>query len=104
MHKQPLSLSALKPLEAINLQETALRHAMAAERILEAECEPLSTIACTGAFILARTAYFAHRALTEIKPRKGEAKLPPYRQMAHKMLEEALDEIELMMTKTQGRC
>ena len=83
MHKQPLSLSALKPLEAINLQETALRHAMAAERILEAECEPLSTIACTGALILSRMAYRAHKMVPQ-------GTLQPYRELAHAMLDEAL--------------
>ncbi len=95
----------MTPLEAIDLATTALRHARAAEQILEADQEPLSTVACTGALILGRAAYIAHQAMAA-KPRgKREAKrvLPTYRMLAHQILEEALNEVELLMTKTEGR-
>lgn len=89
--------SNMTPMEALKLQETALRHCHMAEGALALEQEPLSTIAATGAFILARAAYFAHQALA------GQDKIPPYRQLAHAILSEVLDEIELLMTQTEGR-
>jgi hypothetical protein len=86
----------LTPLEEVAMLQTALRHAMIAEAGLMAEAQTLSTIACTGALILSRMAY-------HVQQRVPQGTIQPYRELAHAMLDEALDEVELMFTQCQGR-
>ena len=81
--------------EASDLQEIALQHTLQAESLLQMEGHAIPIIACTGALILGRAAFYAHMQLP------GQIK--PYRQLAHAMLAEVLDVVELMMTKTEGR-
>lgn len=86
---------ALTPQEAYQTLSTAFRHAQSTERSLSQEAEPVSTIAFTGALILGRAAFIAHMSLN--------GKVRPYRQLAHAILAQALDEVEMMMTETKGR-
>lgn len=75
--------------------QTALRHAQLTEANLMAEQQTLSTIALSGALILARMAY-------HVQSRVPEGTIQPYRELAHAMLDEALAEVELMFTQCEG--
>jgi hypothetical protein len=88
----------LTPMQAYDLQKEALRHAMAAESVMREQDEDLSTIACSGAYLLGRAAYFAHQNAD-----KKQRSHPNFRMLAHAMLAEALNDVELIMTKTEGR-
>ncbi len=92
----------LTPKEAMELQETALRHCHLTEHGLQEEAETLQTTACTGAYILARAAFIAHASL-EPKQRQSMKHIKDYRTLARAMLEDVLDDVELMMTETKGR-
>ena len=81
--------------EVADLTEVALRHGQTTECLLRDEGHSVVTVAFTGALILARAAFFAHMNQT--------GKALPYRQLAHKILAEALDEAELIMTQCEGR-
>ncbi len=86
----------MTPLEEVAMLQAALRHAMVAEARLITEGQTLSTVACTGALILARMAY-------HVQSRVPEGTIQPYRDLAHAMLDEALDEVDLMFRQCEGR-
>ena len=88
----------MTPLELLRTRQAALCHAQQTELSLIAEASSYSTVACTGAYILARTAWYVQQAQTAAR----QAGLPTYRTLARQILEEALDDVELMMTETEG--
>ena len=89
-------MGEMTPLETLKTQQTALRHAMLAEAHLMVESEPILTIAYTGALILSRMTWTANAMVPA-------GTVLPYRTLAHKILEEALDEMELLMNQCEGR-
>lgn len=77
------------------MQEVAVRHMSRAEHLLREEGCAIPIIAYTGALILGRAAFFSRQMAPEATK--------SFRQLAHAMLDEVLDDVELMMTQTRGR-
>jgi hypothetical protein len=86
----------MTPLEEVAMLQVALRHAMIAEAYLSVTGANLSTVACTGALILSRMAY-------HVQSRVPDGTIQPFRELAHTMLDEVLDEVELMFREPEGR-
>lgn len=78
----------------MRVQENCLRYAMRVEAAIDADGHPLTIIAGTGAMLLARSTYLRARNLPGQKT---------FRQEAHAILAEILDETELLMNQCEGR-